>query len=228
MCNFRSVSIIVATVFLISWSTAARPICQEPVQQSNLPAAQQKPSGASQEILELRARLGGGVGTILSDSGLSQAAEQTFTQELERLQKNEVNQEPKAIDPPTDLRLPAVGRSILEPQMRSGFNIPLQRVTDIPVQNGPNNHVQLGPNNPVQNSPNNPAFSQVQNGFNQNPLPGSPHPAHQPVNLDRLRHFARGMESIASDMEDAQLYDLADRLRSEAQQLRLRARSMNR
>jgi hypothetical protein len=221
MCNFRSVSVFIATVFLISWSTAANPICQEPVQRSNLPAAQQKPSGASQEILELRARLGGGVGTILSDSGLSQAAEQTFTQELERLQKSAANQEPKAISPSTNPQMPSVERRIPEfSQPQSSLNIPLQSGRDIPLQRGPNNS--------LQNSSNNPAFSQVQNGFNQNPQQGSPHPARQPVNLDRLRHFARNMESIASDMEDSQLYDLADRLRSEAQQLRLRARSMNR
>ena len=265
MCKLKSAGVIIATFFLFAGPFAMSPMLQEPSQHSTHTPSPRRPSDVNQEILELRAKLGGGVSTILSDSGLSKAADQAFTQELERLQKNQNHPEHQAVNPPRDPQILSPERGLRDfPQPQSGLvvppqsgfsapspigpnvslidppqsspnfplqnshNVPMQSGPNVPSPSGPNVSLQRGPNFPLPRDPSIPPFSQVQNGFNQYPPPISPPSAHHPVNLDRLRHFARSMESLANDMEDAQLYELADRLRSEAQQLRLRARNTNR
>ncbi len=140
MRTLRLISTFAAAVFLIAWSTVTSLIFQEQVQQPKPAPKIESPLGISQEILDLRTKLGGGVSKVFANSELSQAADDAFTHELNRLEKNETN----------------------------------------------------------------------------------------PAAMIRFRQFARSMESIASEMEDDGLYELADRLRKEAHDLRLRARSLSR
>ena len=131
--------------------------------------------GNSQEILELRAKLGGGLSKGFSDAGLSQLAEQAFAQELERLQKNEAGKPSESPKPPT-IQTPSY----------------------------------TGPISPTMIPPKKRPWPQV--------------PTPKPV---RFRQLARGLEELASEMEGDELYELADRLREDAKQLRVRAREIN-